>query len=305
MKFFQLSKIISVIFVFFATAAAEGAVTLHYPGEHDIGQPFIAFISSDAPFDRASIQWLGKSTPLEVVKYDDGYRAYALLGAAANRIEQGGKYPITFRASDGARYKSESFHIKLNTRKYPVTRLSVPPKMVNPPKSELKRIEEEAALTAQARAMMTPSRAWQLKAAQPLSGKIHQTNGYGVRRVYNGVTKGLHSGVDLRAPTGTPVASIFSGEVILTGDHYFAGKSVYIDSGNGVISAYFHLSSISASQGDIVNAGDIIGMAGATGRVTGPHLHLSVFLSGQSIDPMGLIDINFPNIVNLLQKGEM
>ena len=278
------------------------SITLHYKDESDIGQPFFAIISSDKPFYRSYVQWMGKDIPADILKQGNSYRAFALLGGAVNRVKAG-TYPLVFSVilDEGGVPVSKTVDIKLKERQYPETRLQVAPKMVNPPASEMKRIENEAKLTARARATMTPKRFWQTRAVPPLDSVV-VTSSYGHRRVYNGVPRGHHSGVDLRAAIGTRVFSIYPGKVILTGDHYFAGKSVYIDSGGGVIAAYYHLDSIAVNVGKDINAGDIIGRAGATGRVTGAHLHLSVFLSEQSVDPMGLLDAEFPQSVRLLKQ---
>lgn len=298
-KFFLV--FFNFLFLFYFCLKTEAAVTLHYPEKHHIGQPFIALVSSDTYFDNASIVWFEREIPIEVVKYEDGYRAYALLGADANKVKDG-SYALEFRfLNDDGKQFAKSFDIGLTMPKYRENRLTVAPKMVNPPQSAMKRIESEAKLTAKARMHMSPQKMWQLKAIKPIDKPLFATSSYGFRRVYNGIPRGRHSGVDLRAPTGTPIRTIFSGKVILTGDHYFAGKSVYIDSGNGVVSAYFHLSAIKVKTGDIITAGDIIGAAGATGRVTGPHLHLSVLLAGHSIDPLRLLDTGFPNIVGELK----
>ena len=282
--------------------SSDAAVTLHFKEESDIGQPFFAVVSSDAPFHKSSVKWMGKDIPLDILKLDNSYRSYALLGGAVNRVKAG-TYTLVFSViiNEGEAPVLRSVDIDLKERKYPETRLRVAPKMVNPPKSELKRIEDESKLTAKARAAMTPKKMWQTRALPPLE-KLVVTSSYGYRRIINDVPKGHHSGVDLRAAVGTKVRSLYPGKVILTGNHYFAGKSVYIDSGNGVVAAYFHLDSIAVKEGVAVNAGDVVGKAGATGRVTGAHLHLSVFLSEQSIDPMGLLDDSFPQSVKLLKQ---
>ncbi|MCL2147670.1 MAG: M23 family metallopeptidase [Synergistaceae bacterium] len=292
----------ALVFLLFMPVSSDAVVNLHYKEESDIGQPFFAVISSDMPFTKPSVKWLGKVIPLDILKFGNSYRAYALLGGAVNRVKAG-TYPLVFSAvpGEGGAPVNKSVNIRLRAREYPETRLEVAPKMVNPPKSESKRIENESKLTAKARAALTTKKLWQTRALNPLDNLV-VTSGYGHRRVYNGVPRGHHSGVDLRAGLGTRVRSIYPGNVILTGDHYFAGKSVYIDSGNGVVAAYFHLDSISVKEGSFVNAGDVIGRAGATGRVTGAHLHLSVFLSQQSIDPMGLLNEEFSQSVKLLKQ---
>ena len=300
----RLSSIIfrALVFLFFMSASSDAAINLHYKEESDIGQPFFAVISADIPFSKPSVKWMGKVIQLDILKFGNSYRAYALLGGAVNRVKAG-TYPLVFSViqSENGVPANKTVDIKLRAREYPETRLKVAPKMVNPPSSELKRIENEAKLTAKARATKTLKKLWQTRALNPLDNLV-VTSGYGHRRVYNGVPRGHHSGVDLRAGIGTRVRSIYPGKVILTGDHYFAGKSVYIDSGNGVVAAYFHLDSIAVNEGSIVNAGDVVGRAGATGRVTGSHLHLSVFLSEQSIDPMGLLDAEFSQSVRLLKQ---
>ena len=292
----------ALVLLLFLYGSSDAAITLHFKEESDIGQPFFAVISSDAPFHGSSVKWMGKDIPLDILKLDNSYRSYALLGGAVNKVKAG-TYPLVFSViiSKDDVPVQKSIDIKLREREYPETRLNVAPKMVNPPKSELKRIEEESKLTAKARAAMTPKKLWQTRALSPLD-KLVVTSSYGYRRIINDVPKGHHSGVDLRAAVGTNVRSLYPGKVILTGNHYFAGKSVYIDSGNGVVAAYFHLDSIAVKEGVVVNAGDVVGKAGATGRVTGSHLHLSVFLSEQSIDPMGLLDDSFPQSVKLLKQ---
>jgi murein DD-endopeptidase MepM/ murein hydrolase activator NlpD len=104
------------------------------------------------------------------------------------------------------------------------------------------------------------------------------------------VPRNPHAGIDLRAPTGTSVKAPFAGKVVLTGDHYYAGKSVYVDSGNGVISLFFHMNEIDVKEGDLVKKGQTVGKSGSSGRVTGPHLHYGLSLAGQYVDTEPLFD---------------
>ena len=300
---FMLKSFFILIFILLFHGSSFAEITLHFKEESDIGQPFFAVISSDKLFFKPSVKWLEKDIPLDVLKLGDSYRAYALLGGAVNRIKAG-TYPLVFSVAvnEGDVPVHRSVDIELKERQYPETRLQVAPTMVNPPQSELKRIENEARLTARARATMTQKKLWQTRALSPLDNELTVTSSYGHRRIYNGIPRGHHSGVDLRAGVGTRVRSLYPGTVILTGNHYFAGRSVYIDSGNGVVAAYFHLDSIAVKEGAFVYAGDVVGRAGATGRVTGPHLHVSVFLAEQSIDPMGLLAPEFPQSVRLLKQ---
>ena len=144
-------------------------------------------------------------------------------------------------------------------------------------------------------------RRWTTPPHPPLGGNLTLTSHYGFRRVYNGRPRGQHGGADLRAPTGTQVLAPFAGTVVLTGHHYYAGKSVYIDSGNGVLTCFFHLDEIGVEEGDQIEKGQAVGKSGATGRVTGAHLHFGLCLAGQFVDPMPLLETS---VARLLEKAQ-
>ncbi|MBW1951325.1 MAG: M23 family metallopeptidase, partial [Deltaproteobacteria bacterium] len=100
-----------------------------------------------------------------------------------------------------------------------------------------------------------------------------------------------HSGVDLKASEGTPVRASSDGIVALVAEHYFAGKSVYLDHGGGIVSMYFHLSQVRVRQDDRIRKGEVIGLVGKTGRATGPHLHWGVRVAGSRVDPFSVVKI--------------
>lgn len=153
---------------------------------------------------------------------------------------------------------------------------------VTPPTSALQRIKTERRQMSLARETWSDS----FKAGifrLPLEGR--QSSKFGLRRIYNGKPGNRHTGLDIAAATGTPIVAPAAGRVIEVGDFYFNGLSVFVDHGQGLISLYSHLSSSEAKVGDTLQAGELIGLVGASGRVTGPHLHWSVGLNGVWVNP--------------------
>lgn len=171
---------------------------------------------------------------------------------------------------------------------YPVQSLKVNPKYVNPPKSELARIKRNQQAVRNAVSKVSTQKYWTLPLHRPVPG--HVTSLYGLRRVFNGEDKGRHRGVDYNGKTGSPIGAVETGIVVLAESQYYGGKTVIIDHGLGVFSMYLHLSAIKVKEGRKVKRGDTIGLIGATGRVTGPHLHLSLYVAGDSVDAAPLLE---------------
>ena len=271
---------------------------VNFPESWDIGQAFAVSITSTADYSDPTVTWMDRKINLSVEQGGAGKISYGLLGSDVRRIKAG-SYKILFEFVQGGKKYKASGNIILREHNYPKEELTVSPKMVNPPKKELPRIQSESKLTSAALRTMTTSRRWTTPPQPPLTN-ITLTSNYGKQRVYNGQPRAGHNGADIRAVTGTQVRAPFAGTIVLTGFHYYAGGSVYIDSGNGVITAFFHLSKINVKKGDKVEKGQIVALSGATGRVTGPHLHYSLILAGQFVDPIPLLSTS---ITQMLKKG--
>ena len=123
--------------------------------------------------------------------------------------------------------------------------------------------------------------------------------------MFNGELQSRHTGLDLRGQVGAPVLAAGRGRVVLAGDFYFSGNGIFVDHGLGVHTGYFHLSEILVSEGDMVEKGDLIGRAGATGRVTGPHLHWSLWVNGTGQDAGNLLDMDIPTLRSAQRKGRL
>ena len=167
-------------------------------------------------------------------------------------------------------------------------RLRVNPKFVNPPKAMLPRIERETALLSELFAKSSADRLWSLGAVRPVEGVA--VSGFGVRSVLNGEPRGPHTGLDLAAGTGTPVYAPTPGVVVYARAFYYSGNTVILDHGQGLYSTMAHLSAFDVKEGQAVAQGDLLGKVGATGRVTGPHLHWAVRLHGARVDPLSLVE---------------
>ena len=299
MRRLKLSLVIIMLTVL-ASSPSYASSWVNFPTSWDIGQAFAVSVTSTADYSSPTVTWMNRSIALNVETGGAGKISYGLLGSDVRNIKPG-SYKILFEFIQGGKKYKASGNIYLREKQYPKENLSVNPKMVNPPKKELGRIQNESKLIGTALRTMTAQRKWTTPPQPPLAS-ITLTSNYGKQRIYNGQPRAGHNGADIRAVTGTSVRAPFAGTIILAGFHYYAGGSVYIDSGNGVITAFFHLSNILVKKGDKVEKGQVVAKSGATGRVTGPHLHYSLILGGQFVDPIPLLSTS---ITQMLKHGEI
>ncbi|WP_462270279.1 M23 family metallopeptidase [Desulfobacter sp.] len=265
----------------------KAAMVLAHPKQAGMGQPFLVRLTSGRAFDRILVRWMDREFVPSVSQWNGHHVAIAMLGTDVLTITPG-RRKLLVRAWAGGNETVWQRSVLIVGRTYPRQALNLPSKMVTPPTAELERIKAERVRTRKAKNTWSDQRLWRLPFHRPVAGKY--TSVYGLRRVLNGKPKNPHRGVDFSAPTGTAVEAVADGRVILAEPHYYAGNSMYIDHGNGVVSLYFHLSRFDVSPGDIVKRGQIIGRSGSTGRATGPHLHLSISVQGRLVDPVPLFE---------------
>ncbi len=274
-----------MLFSLLCTQFASAAhIKLTAPENAPVGQPFFIEMSASEKIGKVTVRWRGK----DFILLPEENTVRTILGFPNDSKLIGKTSVLTLKFDCGTKGRIRVVHkIKALAFDYPRQELSVAPSMVTPPKTEGDRIAKERKLVAKALAARTESLPLTKTFVRPVTGV--PTAYFGGFRVYNGVPRSGHGGLDLRAAVGTPVQVIADGKVLLTGSHYFAGGGIYVDHGGGVISTYFHLSMILVEQGETVKAGELIALSGATGRVTGPHLHLGLYAGGAWLDALPLM----------------
>ncbi|OGB92018.1 MAG: hypothetical protein A2Z31_01625, partial [candidate division NC10 bacterium RBG_16_65_8] len=173
---------------------------------------------------------------------------------------------------------------------YPVQRLSVPRSFTEMDAATLERVAREKAILDRLWETATPTPLWRTPFRTPLESTA-RGSGFGLRRIINGEPRAPHTGMDFSAPAGTPVLAANAGVVALAEEHFFAGKSLVLDHGEGLYTMYFHLEDSLVRPGQRVAQGALIGWVGSTGRATGPHLHWGARLYGARIDPEELLHL--------------
>lgn len=236
-------------------------------------------------FTQAELTWQGKKISYRLTPGETAPKWEALLSLGLQNTAQ--SVPLSIRYSDGNTSKTVTMNFAVKEKDYPVQKLTVEPKYASPPASVLEKIKKDQKEIREAFATISPVRHWALPLARPVEGVT--TSEYGLRREFNGQKRNPHRGLDLDGNLGDSILAVESGKVILVAEHYYGGKTVVIDHGLGVLSAYLHMHSFAVTQGQQVTRGQEIGTVGKTGRVTGPHLHLSLSVLGQSINPNPLL----------------
>jgi len=231
-------------------------------------------------------EWLGRK--VEFFRGRDGETWYALAGVDVEGAVGASTLRITARRGGGATDLSRS--VEIHPAHYRTGKLTVAPEFVEPGPEELARIKAESELKANVFAESATEPLWTGNFRAPVNAA--PTDSFGTRRTFNGELESVHKGMDFRAATGTVVRAGNNGVVVLARALYFEGNCVAIDHGLGLYTISMHLSRIDVKEGQRVRTGEEIGLSGATGRVTGPHLHWAVRWEGAYLDPAKLLKMD-------------
>jgi murein DD-endopeptidase MepM/ murein hydrolase activator NlpD len=243
-------------------------------------------VHSGSPLAELKAEWAGHTLPFWADDSHDDVRR-ALLGIDLER--PAGRYDLTLAGQlQGGHPLSCSAVVSVKAGRFAIERLRVAQQFVEPSPKDLERAKQETQRLREIYASVTPERLWQGKFRLPLDG-VQTARNFGRRRVLNGQPGSPHSGVDIPAVTGTPVHATQRGRVVLAEPLYFSGNTVVLDHGLGLYTLYGHLDSIDVAVGDLVEAGALLGNVGATGRVTGPHLHWGLVVNEARVNPLQLV----------------
>ncbi len=255
------------------------------------GSPFLLEVSVTAPISKLEGMWQGH--PLTLFSSADRRTWYTLAGVDVEA--KPGTYVITLVAtlSDG-RTESAQRNVVVSHANYKTEVLRVPQKYVKPDPETLVRIESDKQLKKAAFAHEVAAVEWSGDFEVPIDTK--PSEGFGTRRTFNGQLASIHRGMDYHAAVGSPVKAANSGEVVLARELFYEGNCVMINHGQQFLTIYMHLSHLSVKEGDKVQKGQEIGLSGATGRATGPHLHVAVRWQDAYLDPAQLWTLTLPKI---------
>jgi len=274
-----------------ALSAAEPAVISRVSWQPQImvnGSVCLFTVEVKGSPQKVTAKWLGRDLTFSP---GAGSTWFSLAGVAYQT--KPGTYDLALEAvmRDGHVLRATK-PVTVRAAKYKTSRLTVPQKYVTPDPETLKRIEAEKEIKNAAFAHFIPSPDWAGNFVAPVPMEVSEN--YGTSRTFNGKLASVHRGTDFRAPLGTPVHASNAGEVVLARELYYEGNCIVIDHGLGFMTMYMHLSQFDVKEGDKVEKGRTIALSGGTGRVTGPHLHMSVRWNGEYLDAMKLLALRLP-----------
>ncbi len=276
--------LIFISLLFFGTPLTVFSLELEVPEAVGQGEPFYIQVGSESKAQKLTVVWLDNDYEFPV---DFPGSTSILLGTG---LKNQGPVSLQVKTEHQGQLQRDKKTLLISKKDFPEQRLTLPESMVDPPQETLDRIIRERDMTVNALNTFSARRLWEEDFTRPGPGSI--SSRFGVRRFLNDQPRSPHRGVDLRGAQGTPVKAMNRGRVVLTGNFYFGGRTVIIDHGFGLLTLYMHLSKIMVSEEDQVENGQILGLVGSTGRSTGPHLHLGMYILGQPVDPLMLAESN-------------
>ena len=258
------------------------------------GSPVLLRAITPKPVRALTGNWLGHEVTFT---FDATHKSWFALAGVSQETKPGA-YPLELHADTSSVQSpagptiSFEKQIRVEHQRYPRVLLKVPARYTAPSPEDQHEIEQDKETKAEAFKTLSPGREWEGSFAPPVNAEISDV--FGVERVFNGTVQSTHQGLDFRVPSGTSVAAVNSGRVILARPLFFEGNCVVIDHGQGLLTLYLHLSKFLVKEGDDVKKGQPIGLSGGTGRATGPHLHLAVRWQGVYLDPQVLLKLSLP-----------
>ena len=259
------------------------------------GSLLLLEIRSRQPFAELSAEWNSRNVPFwQISNADPAAKASAidvrraLLGVDLEKAP--GVYPLLVHTQTASEAATCTLRIPIMSGRFATEKLQVGKEFVEPSPEQVKRANEERDRLRGIFDHVTPEKLWSGDFQVPLEGVTIGGN-FGKRRVLNGQPGSPHSGVDFPALTGTPVHAPQSGRVVLAEELFFSGNTVVLDHGLGIYTLYAHLSEIDVKAGDDLQSGQVLGKVGATGRVTGPHLHWGLTIERARVNPLQLVKL--------------
>lgn len=270
----------------FRKNCGAGVVVKLSAGSAAQGGLLLAEISGVKPEVEVSAEWEGRKTPLWREAASPA-ALHALLGVDLDAAPGQKEWKLSWTGADGNAVVC-GVPVTVRAGKFATERLQVEQQYVQPDPEQLKRVEEEQKKMQAVYDTITPEALWKGKFRVPLKNVTTGGN-FGRRRVLNGEARSPHAGVDFPAAAGTSVFAAQAGKVVIAQNMYYPGNTVVIDHGFGIHTLYAHLSQIDVHAGDSVEVGTEIGKVGATGRVTGPHLHWGLTINHARVNALQIV----------------
>jgi murein DD-endopeptidase MepM/ murein hydrolase activator NlpD len=250
----------------------------------------IVLVTVRLPAKKAGQPVQGNFEGIELPFFEDGGVHRAILGVPYDHPAGPATVRIRVGEGDAARGAEAMFNVVAGN--YASETLKVDGRRVQPQRPrDLARIRKEVVEIVAAYDTITRKKYWKGPFALPVRKIQAVTSSFGTNRVYNGVQKSAHLGLDFKAPQGTPIYASAAGRVALSKNLFFTGNTVIVDHGYGVLTLYAHMSKLKVKKGQEVVAGQKLGLSGKTGRVTGPHLHWMAIIHKQKVNPLGLTQV--------------